>query len=84
MFACIILFIKRYDFVVSSSEKLHLNRLGTCSSMHMTKQKSQLSLDDLLCLRVLISFFMPILILFCRKHDYDSYCSLDCRFPVFC
>jgi hypothetical protein len=20
--------------------------------------------------------FMPILILFCRKHDYDSYCSL--------
>jgi hypothetical protein len=28
--------------------------------------------------------FMPIFILFCRKHDYDSYCSLDCRFPVFC
>ena len=21
--------------------------------------------------------------LFCRKHDYDSYCSLDCRFPVY-
>jgi hypothetical protein len=28
--------------------------------------------------------FYAYIILFCRKHDYDSYCSLDGRFPVFC
>ena len=28
--------------------------------------------------------FMPPLTLFCRKPDYDGYCSLDCRFPVYC
>src|SRR3954466_14294532 len=33
---------------------VHVNRLGTCSRMHMNNQKS-VSLDDFFCLRVLVS-----------------------------
>ena len=38
----------------------HLNWLGTCSRMHMTKNKSQLSLDDLLASEFLYHFYASV------------------------
>jgi hypothetical protein len=60
----------------------HLNRLGTCSHMHMTKQKSIKPWWFILPQSSYVTF-IPLLILFCRKHDYDSYCFLDCRSQSF-
>ena len=39
---------------------IHLNWLGTCSRMHMTKNKSQLSLDDLLASEFLYHFYVSV------------------------
>ena len=57
----------------------HLNQLGTCSRMHMTEK----SIEPrwFISLRSSYITFMHPLILFRRKHNYDSCCSLDCRFP---
>ena len=78
LFACIVLFVWWYSSVVSSSEYFYLIRLGTCSHMFMTQTKVKpwwFIVTQSICIT-----FMPLLIYFCRKYDYDG-CALLLSLP---
>jgi hypothetical protein len=59
MFARIVLFIKQYDIMVSSSESFIWIDLAHAQAC-IWQNKSQLSLDDLLFLKALVFFFAYI------------------------
>ena len=56
MLTCIVLFIRWYGIVVSSSEEFIWIDLAHAQTCLLLKNKIQLSLDDLFCLGVLVSF----------------------------
>ena len=52
---------------------IYLNRLGTCSHMFIIQSKSQSKPRWFILPQSFSITFMPLLILFCRKYDYDGY-----------
>ena len=60
MFACIVLFIRRYDIVVSSSEWFIWIDLAHAHACYDWKQKSQSSLDDLFASEFLYHFYASV------------------------